>query len=261
MCAKILIKKCIKKYFEDLDKEITLSKEKRYYLSDLSKDFSTSKGFIKAEDLKKSNGDKVISSKGEELFIFDSAFIDDYKKMKRLPQIIPLKDIGFILAQTGVGKDSIVVDAGSGSGALSLFLARHVKKVTTYEIEPDHLAVVKENIKILDIKNIDVKNQSIYDGFEEKNVDLLTLDLPEPWLVLKHASKMLKPGGFVVSYSPTITQTAEFVNEIPNHENLIHLKTIELIEREWQVEGRKVRPKSRQIIHSGFLSFVRKIGK
>ncbi|MBT5023009.1 methyltransferase domain-containing protein [Candidatus Woesearchaeota archaeon] len=256
---KILIRKGKKQYFEDIDREVTLAKQRTFYISDLSKDFSTDQGIIKKTDLEKKDGSVIKTNKDKEFNIFTANFIDEYRRIKRLPQIIPLKDIGFIISQTGIGKDSIIVDGGTGSGALSIFLARFAKTVTTYEINKEHIAIVQENIKDLKIKNLKLKNKSLYDGIDEKNVDLVTLDIPEPWLVVSHAEKALKPGGFLVSYSPTITQTADFVNALPEHKNLVHIKTIELMEREWQVEGRKVRPKSKQIIHSGFLSFVRRI--
>ena len=73
------------------------------------------------------------------------------------------------------------------------------------------------------------------------------------------AKKALKAGGFLVSYSPTIPQTADFVNKINSDKNFVHVKTSEVIERNWEIDERKVRPKSQQIGHSGFVSFVRKV--
>ncbi len=109
------------------------------------------------------------------------------------------------------------------------------------------------------MKNLKVKNKDIYKGIDEKNIDLVTLDLPEPWKALKSVEKALKIGGFLVSYSPTIPQVIDFVNKINEDKNFIHIKTIELIQREWEIDGRKVRPKTTQTVHTGFLSFVRRI--
>ena len=86
---------------------------------------------------------------------------------------------------------------------------------------------------------------------------MILLDLPEPWHVIKHAEKALKSGKFLIAYLPTSTQVEEMVNNSGNE--FIHEKTIELIEREWHVEGKKVRPKSKMIGHTGFLVFLRKI--
>ncbi len=255
--AKVLFRKGKKQYFEDLGKEVTIVKEREYFVKDETKDFHTEKGVIKKSDFKKKG--EVKSTKGAEFQIIDAQFIDLYKRIKRIAQIIPRKDVGYIITETGIGKDSIIVDSGSGSGGLSLFLAHIAKKVTTYDIKQAHVDLVNDNIKFLNLKNIKAKQHNIYKSIKEKSVDILTLDLPEPWKVLKHAEKALKSGGYIVSYSPCIPQVIEFVNALDKHTSFLHTKTVEIIEREWEVTGRKVRPKSRMMGHSGFLSFVRKI--
>ncbi len=255
--GKIIIRKGKKEFFEDLDREVTIVKEKKFYVEDFSKDFDTQYGKIKKADLKKTG--TIRSSQKKDFRIFNSSFIDDYMRIKRAPQIIPLKDIGFIIASTGIGPQSIIVEGGSGSGALAIMLARLCKKVYSYEIEPKHLEVVKENIKTLGIKNITIKNKSMYDSITEKNVDLVCMDLPAPWEAIDSASKALKPGGFVISYSPTIIQTSDFVNALIERDEFIHIKTVEMIERPWEVDKRKVRPRSKTIIHSGFITLARKI--
>jgi tRNA (adenine57-N1/adenine58-N1)-methyltransferase len=257
MPSKILIQKGKKQYFEDLDREVTIVKQKQYYIDDISKDFSTSSGTIKKSELKKTG--KIKSMQDKEFNIFDAAFIDNYRRIKRLPQIIPLKDIGFIIAKTGIGPESVVVEGGTGSGALAIFLSRCCKKVYSYEIEKQHLDIAAENLKSLGIKNVVLKNKSMYEKIDEKDVDLICLDLPEPWKALDSASKALVPGGFIVSYSPTIIQSADFVNALAKRDDFITLKTVEVIEREWEIDGRKVRPTSKSIIHSGFISMGRKI--
>ncbi|MFH1063579.1 MAG: methyltransferase domain-containing protein [Candidatus Woesearchaeota archaeon] len=255
--AKILVRKGQKQYFEDLGREVSIVKESKLYVSDFSRDFATTYGSISKADLKKTG--TVKSSQDKEFRIFDASFIDLYRRIKRAPQIIPMKDIGYILAQTGVGSESTVVEGGSGSGALALMLARCCKKVYSYEIEPEHLAIAKENAETLGFKNIVFKNKSMYDSISEKDIDLVCMDLPAPWEALASASKALKQGGFVVSYSPTIIQTSDFVNAMRELPDFVHLKTVEVIEREWEVDKRKVRPKSKTTIHSGFITIGRKI--
>ncbi len=235
---------------------------RKFYVKDSNQDLHTQYGFIKTEDLKKAkDGSLLKSNTGKEFFIFSPYFIDTYKKIKRDAQIIPLKDIGLIITETGINKKSRILDAGSGSGALACFLASIAKEVITYEIRQDFMEVVKKNIEFLGLKNIKIKNKNIYNEVEEKNIDVATLDVPEPWLAIESCSKALKPGGFLVSYSPSVPQVADFVNALRNNANFIYLKTIEVIEREWEVDERKVRPNSQGIGHSGFLSFARKITK
>ncbi len=233
---------------------------RKFYAKDLNQDLHTQYGYIKKDDLKKANeGDLIKSNTNKEFYIFSPAFIDVYKKIKRDAQIIPLKDIGLIIAETGINKESKILDAGSGSGALSCFLASLAKEVVTYEIREDFIEIVKSNIEFLGLKNIKIKNKNIYEEIDERSIDVVTLDVPEPWKALDNCARALNSGGFLVSYSPSIPQVADFVNALRNNENYVYIKTIELIEREWEVEERKVRPKSKGIGHSGFLSFARKV--
>jgi len=238
--------------------KVLMGKNDKFLAKDISKDYHTKHGFFKKEDLKKS-GKAIKTNTGMEFSIFNPYFIDLYKKIKRDAQIIPLKDIGLIIAETGINNKSKIVDAGSGSGALCCFLANIAKEVITYEIREDFIEIVNHNINYLKLKNVKIKNKNIYDGIDEKNIDLIVLDLPEPWNAIEAAKKALNVGGFLVSYSPTIAQTADFVNAINKDKNFVHVKTSEIIERAWEIDARKVRPKSQQIGHSGFVSFVRMV--
>jgi len=241
-------------------KKIIISKEgKTFYIRDTSKDYHCQFGLIKAKDLKRKDGSVIKTNTKKELIIFSPSFIDSYKKIKRGAQIITRKDASIIIAETGVNKDSKVVDAGAGSGALACFLANICKEVTTYDIRADFIKIVKQNKEFLNLKNLKIKNKNIYDGITEKNIDLMTLDLPEPWKAIETIEKALKVGGFLVSYSPTIPQVMDFVNALNSNKKFLHIKTIELIQREWEVEERKVRPKTTQTVHTGFLSFARRI--
>jgi len=235
-------------------------KPQYYYAEDASKDFHTKYGVIKAADLKKPEGSKVTSSTGRDYFVFSPKFIDFYKRIKRHAQLIPLKDVGLIVARTGIGKDSVVIEAGAGSGGFSCFVSRFVKKVISYDIDDESISTVRENAKRLGIKNIETKKINIYEKTDDKG-DLFLLDVPEPWKAIENASKSLRPAGFLVIYTPTINQMQQAMNKISEYEGLMPLKTVELLEREWKVSGQIVRPVSRANIHSGFVSFIRKLSK
>jgi len=131
--------------------------------------------------------------------------------------------------------------------------------VTSYDIREDCINNAKNNLDMLGINNNTIKKQSLYDGIDETDVDLVFLDVPEPWHVVKHTVKALKTGAFLVSYSPTVPQVQQFVDEVNKHDELLVLKTTELIERPWVIDGRRVRPNNTGIGHSGFMTFVRKI--
>jgi len=242
-------------------KKVLITRQgRKFYAKELGQDLHTQYGYVKKEELKKAKeGDLVKSNTNKEFFIFNPSFIDLYRKIKRDAQIIPLKDIGLIIAETGINKSSKVLDAGSGSGALACFLAAIAKEVISYEIREDFIEIVKSNIEFLKLKNIKIKNKDIYKEIDDKNIDVIILDVPEPWNAIENCAKALNPGGFLVSYSPSIPQVADFVNALRKNEHFVYLKSIEITEREWEVEERKVRPKSSGLGHSGFLSFARKV--
>lgn len=240
-------------------REFIVGKAKQYLVSDLSKDLNTLYGKISKEDLAKPSGSVVKSHTGKEFIVLDAAYIDIYKRLRKLPQTIPLKDIGLIIGETGINKESIIVDGGLGSGALAAALAHITKQVVSYEVREDCIKIAEENIKKLGITNVTVKNKSLYDGIDEKDVDVVTLDLPEPWKVIPHAAKALKVGGWLVSYSPCVPQVQDLVSGLQKNDAFLYVKTVEIIERLWEFNGRKVRPKSTGIGHSGFISFARKI--
>ena len=256
---KVLIKKEKKEFVPEIGKEITVSKPRYYYVEDASKDYHTSEGIITKKDLKKKDGSVVKTSMNKEFVIFSSDFTDDFRKIKRIPQIIPLKDIGVIIAEAGISKSSKIVDAGTGSGAVACIFGHIAKEVTSYDIKKEHVDIAKQNAKMLGLKNVKIKNKDIYRDVDEKDVDLVMLDLPEPWNAIRSAENALRVGGYVVSYSHTIPQVMDFVNTISKNPKFFIIKTIEIIERKWDVYQRKVRPKSTGIGHSGFLTFVRRI--
>src|SRR3989344_6069474 len=112
-------------------KKVLITKQgRKFYAKSLDEDLHTQYGLIKKEELKKAkDGSLLKSNTNKEFFVFSPSFIDLYRKIKRDAQIIPLKDIGVIIAETGINRESKVLDAGSGSGALSCFLAAIAKEV------------------------------------------------------------------------------------------------------------------------------------
>jgi len=235
-------------------KKILIDKKGRKYLWDKG-DLHTSQGIVKEEDIKK--GKKVKSHIKKEFLVYPASFTDELKKIKRGPAIMLPKDVGAIIAYTGINKESVVLDAGAGSGVLSSHLAGIVKKVVSYERNKEFFKIAKKNFDFLNLKNISLKEKDIYKKIDEKNLDLITLDLAEPWKVLKSAGNALKEGGFLVSYLPNVTQVIKLVKEAKKF-SFIHERTIELIEREWHIEDLRVRPKSQMIGHTGFLCFFRR---
>lgn len=234
-----------------------LFREGKYY-SWRSGDLHTDAGVLRVADLKKA-GESIKSNINKEFRIFKPTFTDLMFRIKRGPQIITKKDIGFILTETGITKNSVVLDAGTGSGYLAIYLAMHAKKVISYEKREDHLAISRENQETLKVKNLTIKNKDIYEGIDEKDLDVIILDLPEPFRAVNHSFSALKQGGFLVAYLPSIIQVNDFIKEV--RKRFLVIKITELLERNWTVEPENniIRPETQMLGHTAFLCLVRKI--
>ncbi len=230
---------------------------KKYLVKDFSEDYHTSFGIISSKDIK-SKKTKIKSSTGKHFLLLDAAFPDLWEQFQRGPQIMLQKDIGLIMAKTGINKDSEVVDAGGGSGSLCLSLANICKKVAVYEINPEHHKVVQKNITLSGFTNVTLKHDDIYQGIKENGLDLITLDLPEPWQVIKHAEKALKDGGHMVIYLPNLTQMQKFLTSLKGSSFKV-LETVELLERKWVINEQIMRPEFQMLGHTGFMTFCRKM--
>lgn len=233
----------------------------KFYIKDLDKDYHTKFGYVKSEDLKNAKpGDLVQNSRENESFrVLDPDFIDSYRRIRRSAQIMSLKDLGYILALTGIGAKSVIVEAGTGSGAAACFLARHVKEVFSYDISQDNIDIAKGNAKELGISNIKFQNADVYEQIPASDADMILLDLTRPWDAVENADCSLKIGGFLVAYCPCITQTQEFINKVRENGSFLVEKNVDILERDWEIDKKKVRPCSGPISHTGFISIVRKI--
>src|SRR5947209_13414292 len=101
-----------------------------------------------------------------------------------------------------------------------------------------------------------VELRNCYDGIDETALDRVVLDLPEPWQVVKHAERALRPGGIFVAYTPTILQ-AVHLRETFDGSRFTMAETIEVLHRSWHIEGQSVRPDHRMVAHTGFLTSAR----
>jgi tRNA (adenine57-N1/adenine58-N1)-methyltransferase len=110
-----------------------------------------------------------------------------------------------------------------------------------------------------EIPNLEIKVRDIYQGIEEREVDRIVLDLPEPWRVVPHAREALVPGGIVLSYLPSTLQVKQMVDAIGEQGGFTEPEVFEVILRPWHVKGQSVRPVQWMFSHSAFLIVSRKI--
>lgn len=243
-----------------------LSQRKTYLVKvEAGKSFHTHKGFIKFDDLiGKDYGSMVLSSMGVEFTALKPLLRDYIMKSVRQTQITYPKDISIIVMFSGIGPGSRVVEAGTGTGALTMALAHYVRPngcVYSYEIRGEFLEVAEKNLKRANLREfVELKNKDVTIGMDEKDVDAVILDLATPWLVVPHAYKALRPCGTMVSFSPTIDQTVKTVEALKENA-FTDIETVECLMRGMQVERGKTRPQTLMTGHTGYVTFARKIIK
>lgn len=234
---------------------------KKYVLKP-GEEFQSDLGIIKADVLDNAEvGDEVKSHLDHTFKIMKPNINDFIDIMDRRCSILLKKDIGLVLAHTGLGAGSKVVDAGTGAGAIALNFGNVVGSeghVYTYEIREDFAEVAKKNIDNFGIENVTVKNQNIKDGIGEDNLDLVFLDLPKPFEIFEEVWDSLNVGGWLAVYAPYIDQ-AKLSYRVANKLGFYDIEIIELLERGLEIRQQGVRPKTRMVGHSGYLLFARKL--
>ena len=243
-----------------------LSQRKTYMVKvEKGKTFHTHKGFIKFDDLiGKEYGSRVLSSLGVEFVALKPLLRDYIMKSVRKTQITYPKDTALIVMFSGIGPGSRVVEAGTGTGALTTALAHYVKpdgKVYSYEVRGEFLETAKKNLKragLIDF--VELKNKDVTAGIDESDVDTIILDLATPWLVVPHAYVALKPCGTLVSFSPTIDQVVKTVEAL-EEDSFVDIKTVECLMRRMQTERGKTRPQTLMTGHTGYITSARKAMK
>lgn len=205
-------------------------------------------------------GSKIKSNIGVEFVALQPTPWDFVLKIARKTQVIYPKDMALMIFKLGLKPGMRVVEAGTGSGALTCALAFFVRPgvVYSYDVNPSFQEVAKKNLEragLLDYVVLKVKD--ITQGIDEEDVDAVVLDMATPWLVVPHAWKALKGGGHFASFSPTINQVEKTVIEL-RKQGFVDVKVYELLLREIKVEEGTVRPETLMIGHTGYMTFARK---
>ncbi|MGB9720403.1 MAG: tRNA (adenine-N1)-methyltransferase [bacterium] len=226
---------------------------------------STDLGEIKIDDIfNKEFGYTGRTHLGKNFYCLKPTTSDLMLKIKRKTTIVYPKDLGYLLFETSIGPGSEVIEVGTGSGALTLFLSKTVAPdgiVYSYERNAEFLENAKKNLeKFTKNSKIEFFLQDVAtDGFLQKNVDAIFIDVPEPWDIVSRASDALKNGHHLVAWSPNVEQVKRMVEALQEF-NFIRIKVCEIIQREILVRERGVRPKERGITHTAYLVSAAKIG-
>lgn len=193
--------------------------------------------------------------------VVQPTFTDLLQSCRRAAQVVTLKDAAQVVAVTGLGRGWRCVDGGSGSGFLALFLGHQVGpegQVTTYEQRDDFHATVQRNIRRCGMEDVVTAKHADIASFEEQDLDLVTLDIKGAENLIATAHRHLTPGGWLVVYSPQIEQQIAVRDEMEQR-SFGHITTMETLQREWQSCGGYTRPVTKGLLHTGFLTFGRKV--
>jgi tRNA (adenine57-N1/adenine58-N1)-methyltransferase catalytic subunit len=209
-------------------------------------------------------GISIRTSRGTEFIALRPTLAENVLKMPRGAQVIYPKDLALILMWADIYPGAKVLEAGIGSGALTMALLRSVGEkgnVISYEVRDDFAARAQENIRqfIGPVSNLVVRLKDIYEGIEDGPVDRLVLDLPEPWHVVPHAATAIRPGGIFLCLLPTVPQVQQVVAALRAEPRFGFIETFETLLRTWNIDGRSVRPDHRMVAHSAFLTVARRL--
>lgn len=207
-------------------------------------------------------GTMVMSHLGRSFMLLQPSLADLMREIRRNTQIMYPKDVGFILVTMGIGPGQHVLEAGTGSGSLTTALAFAVGpqgRVTTYEARPDFQRLAMKNLAGVGLaEQVVFKAGDAADGFEERGVDALFLDLPNPYDYLGHVRASLKPGGFFGTILPTVNQVEKLVVAL-NRENFAFIEICEILLRYYKPVADRLRPTDRMVAHTGYLIFSRPV--
>ncbi|GAA0415384.1 MULTISPECIES: tRNA (adenine-N1)-methyltransferase [Leifsonia] len=215
------------------------------------------------------DGSVVTNNAGVEHLALRPLLTDFVMSMPRGAAIVYPKDAAQILALADIFPGATVVEAGVGSGALSLWILRAIGpegRLHSFERREEFAEVARDNAATFlgsDPENWTVTvgdlQEALPAAVEPGSVDRVVLDMLAPWETLDAVTTALKPGGVVICYVATVTQLSRVAEAIRATGNFTHPQSSETMVRGWHVEGLAVRPDHRMIAHTGFLLTARRL--
>ena len=207
-------------------------------------------------------GRKVVSSTGHDFIVVEPSLSELVKEVKRKTQIIYPKEAGRIIFKMNIYPGRRVIEAGSGSGALTICLARFVSptgRVYSYELRPEMLANARANVDKIGLADfVDFKRRDIDAGFDETEVDAVFLDVREPWQYLGQVKAALKSSGFFGAIVPTTNQINDLLKALRKYE-FGGIEVEENFLRTYKPIPGRLRPDDIMVGHTGYLIFARNL--
>ncbi len=260
----LLVRRAVRLAQEN-DRVLLISgKGKRYFVTLRAGDrFHTNVGSISHNDLiGKPYGRVVRSHIGHPFVLLRPSLYDELMGLKRVSQIIYPKELGLILFHLDVRCGSRVIEAGTGSGALTMALANAVMpygRVYSYESREEMLRVARRNLEEVGLEEyVEFHERDIAEGFDETDVDAVFLDVREPWDYLPQVCQALMDGGFFGTLVPTTNQVSALLYELERYP-FYDTRVMEVLLREYKPVPGRLRPQDVMVGHTGYLIFSRKV--
>lgn len=224
-------------------------------------EFQTHRGVFSHDDvIGKRWGETIDTHLGYTYLILPPSLDELVLDVRRATQIIYPKEIGYMLMKMNIGPGTHILEAGTGSGGLTLALARMVQPeghVYTYESRPEMQELAKKNVERVGFTDyVTFKIRDIEEGFDEQGLDAAILDVREPWLYLEQVHTALRGGGFFGSLVPTVNQVGVLLRNLEMRP-FGYVEVEELLLRPYKAVAERLRPVDRMVAHTGYLIFAR----
>lgn len=253
------------------DLVLLIDRKRRRYLVRLQPggQFHSHSGILNHDDLIGSPEGSTFRTEqvGGAYIVLRPTLSDYILKMKRGATPTYPKDLGAILTYGDIYPGAAVVEAGIGSGALTIALLNAVGlqgRVDSYEVREDFAAVARRNVTDYVSEEmserLSIHISDIYEeGIQGTDFDRMALDLPEPWRVIPHAEKALRPGGIFLAYVPTTLQLHKLWQDLEAHPSFGLIDQFEIALRQWDAGPQSLRPAHRMVAHTGFITTARRL--
>jgi len=249
------------------DLVLLLGKDGKRFMVRLSPggELHTHRGFFKHDDiLGQPLGAQLTSHLGYPFYLLRPSLHDLIMNIKRESQIIYPKESGYALLKMNIMPGSRVIEAGTGSGAMTIVLARGVMpsgKVYSYDRRQDMIDLATRNLSNVGVLDfVDLRCRGVAEGFDEKEVDALFMDLREPHLYIARVKEALAPGSFFGALVPTTNQVSALLEELECR-GFVDLEVSEILLRHYKTVPARLRPEDRMVAHTGYLVFARPVSE